>query len=122
MYHLAPSKTDNMDFFHNRVRYFPKVAATPLAYLFKVFPLDMSQSAYLMQSTRVPMAGGTDEIVKAPGTSRHVLLTVRGHFYTVDVLDPQTGSLLPPSHYLASVNAVLEDARYACKTCFILVP
>ena len=40
----------------------PGVVATPLSYLMKVFPLDMSQCPNLFQSTRIPKVDGRDEI------------------------------------------------------------
>ena len=40
-YHMKPAKTDNMDFWAHRVGYMPNMIATPLSYLFKVFPLGM---------------------------------------------------------------------------------
>ena len=38
-YHMKPAKTDKMDFWSQRVNYMPNRIATPLSYLFKVFPL-----------------------------------------------------------------------------------
>ena len=40
--------------------------------------------------------------------SRHVLLTVRGHFYVFDLLDNE-GKMFHPSHYFACVNQILEE-------------
>ena len=40
--------------------------------------------------------------------SRHVLLTVRGHFYVFHLLDNE-GKMFHPSHYFACVNQILEE-------------
>lgn len=55
------------------------------AYLFKAFPLDMSQFQGLFGATRVPQIG-KDKITRDP-TSKHVVVQRRGNFYVFDVLD-----------------------------------
>ena len=35
---MKPTKTDNMDYWNHKVRYMPDLIATPLSYLFKVYP------------------------------------------------------------------------------------
>ncbi len=54
VYHMTPAKTNNPEFWKNRVRFFPTAFATQLSYLFMAFPLDMSQFPNLLQSTRIP--------------------------------------------------------------------
>jgi antitoxin component HigA of HigAB toxin-antitoxin module len=48
---MMPAKTDT-EAYWNRVRFMPEMVATPLSYLMKAFPLDMSQYPNLFQSTR----------------------------------------------------------------------
>lgn len=55
------------------------------AYLFKAFPLDMSQFPGLFGATRIPQVG-KDRIFRDP-SSKHVLVQKNGHFYVFDVLD-----------------------------------
>ena len=50
-YHVIPGKTNN-DTFWSKVKWMPKIIATPISYAFNVFPLDMSQFPNLLQSTR----------------------------------------------------------------------
>ena len=38
VYHMKPAKTDTMDYWNHKVRYMPNLIATPLSYLFKVYP------------------------------------------------------------------------------------
>ena len=51
VFHLKPSATDN-DAYWRKVRLMPGFAATPISYLLKAFPLDMSQYKNLFQTTR----------------------------------------------------------------------
>lgn len=55
------------------------------AYLFKAFPLDMSQFVGLFGGTRIPELT-KDKIYRDP-TSKHILVQRKGHFYMFDVLD-----------------------------------
>lgn len=55
------------------------------AYLFKAFPLDMSQFVGLFGATRLPQIG-KDKLFRDP-KSKHVLVQRRGRFYAFDVLD-----------------------------------
>lgn len=52
-----------------------------MAYLWKAFPLDMSQYPRLLCSTRIPQIG-IDELVSYPGHS-HVVIMRNGHFYSI---------------------------------------
>ena len=49
-YHMKPAKTDNMDFWSHKVRYMPNLIATPLSYLFKVFPMGMYKNYVMLTS------------------------------------------------------------------------
>lgn len=55
------------------------------AYLFKAFPLDMSQFDGLFGATRIPQLD-KDRIFRDP-KSKHVVVQKNGHFYTFNVLD-----------------------------------
>lgn len=55
------------------------------AYLFKAFPLDMSQFPGLFNATRIPQMD-KDRIFRDP-TSKHVVVQRNGNFYVFDVLD-----------------------------------
>lgn len=55
------------------------------AYLFKAFPLDMSQFHGLFNATRIPLSN-KDKIFQDT-TCNHIVVQKGGNFYTFDVLD-----------------------------------
>lgn len=55
------------------------------AYLFKAFPLDISQFVGLFGATRIPLLN-KDKIFRDLN-SKHVLVQKGGNFYTFDVFD-----------------------------------
>ena len=101
-FHMKPSET-NTDSFWNKVKWMPKSVATYLAYAMNVYPLDMSQFANLLQSTRIPMQG-KDVIQRFPD-SKHVLVLSKGCFYTFDAYD-NNGSLFEPNYYYSCIKEV----------------
>lgn len=105
VFHLNPAKSDT-DQFRKVIRLFPKSLSWYGAYLFKAFPLDMSQYKNLFSSTRVPRLC-KDEIVNYKD-SRHIVMMKRGNFYVFDVLD-KDGNIAPPSEILANVQHILND-------------
>ena len=44
VYHVKPAETDNNKFWSHRVGYMPEPIATPLSYLFKVFPFGILEN------------------------------------------------------------------------------
>ena len=105
VFHMQPSKT-NTDTFWRRTRFFPGLIATPLAYAFKVFPLDMYQHPNLFQSTRLPKPE-RDAIQKFPD-AKHMLIIRKGHFYTFPVYD-ENWNIFPPAYYLKVVRQIMSD-------------
>ncbi|XP_064632032.1 carnitine O-palmitoyltransferase 2, mitochondrial-like [Lineus longissimus] len=105
IFHLNPAKSDT-DQFKKVMRFIPKGLSWYGAYLYKAFPLDMSQFKNLFSSTRVPRLG-KDEIVSYKD-SRHVVVMKRGNFYVFDILD-KDGNIAPPSEILAKVQHILND-------------
>lgn len=63
----------------------PEMFAWYASYLFKAFPLDMSQYKNLMNSTRIPKVG-KDEI-RQDSSGRHIVVIKNGNLYTFDVFD-----------------------------------
>lgn len=63
----------------------PKPIAWYGAYLFKAFPLDMSQFNNLFNSTRIPRLG-KDKIAAYP-EARHIVVLRNGYFYVFDAID-----------------------------------
>ncbi|KFM61229.1 hypothetical protein X975_08773, partial [Stegodyphus mimosarum] len=107
IFHLNPEKSDT-SFFRKTMRLIPKPFAWYGAYLFKAFPLDMSQFNNLFNSTRIPRLE-KDEIQVFP-EARHIVVLRNGYFYVFDALDGD-GNILPPSHIYNHINYILSDAR-----------
>ncbi|XP_054722651.1 carnitine O-palmitoyltransferase 2, mitochondrial-like [Uloborus diversus] len=106
VYHLNPEKSDT-PFFRKLMRLMPRKFAWYGAYLFKAFPLDMSQFNNLFNSTRIPRVG-KDEIQVFP-EARHVIVLRNGHFYTFDVLDGD-GNIMPPAYIFSLMSYILTDS------------
>ncbi|CAH1784275.1 unnamed protein product, partial [Owenia fusiformis] len=105
VFHLNPAKSDT-DTFRNFARLLPKSLSWYGAYLFKAFPLDMSQYHRLFNSTRIPRLG-RDELA-SDGDGKHLCVMRNGNFYTFDVLD-SNGNIKPASEILAHIKYVLND-------------
>ncbi|CAB3375686.1 Hypothetical predicted protein [Cloeon dipterum] len=109
VFHLNPKKSDT-DLFYTVTGLLPSSVSWYGAYLFKAFPLDMSQYGNLFNSTRVPCVG-KDKIVKND-KANHMLVMRNGNFYVFDALD-KNGNILPPSDLLACIDYITKDASAA---------
>ncbi|XP_063985570.1 carnitine O-palmitoyltransferase 2, mitochondrial-like isoform X2 [Diachasmimorpha longicaudata] len=107
VYHMNPKKSDT-PFFQTITGLLPSTLATYGAYLFKAFPLDMSQFPYLFGTTRIPEIE-KDRIYNNP-TSRHVIIMRRGHFYSFNLLN-ENGGIRSPEEIASSVRSILNDTR-----------
>ncbi|GFY40144.1 carnitine O-palmitoyltransferase 2, mitochondrial [Trichonephila inaurata madagascariensis] len=107
VFHLNPEKSDTA-FFRKTMRLIPRRFAWYGAYLFKAFPLDMSQFNNLFSSTRIPCIS-KDELQVFPD-SRHIVILRNGHFYVFDVLD-EDGNIIPSSHIYDHINYILSDTQ-----------
>lgn len=65
-----------------------------MAYLWKVFPLDMSQYPRLFCSTRLPQRD-VDQLISHPGHS-HVAVMSNGHLYSIMAAEPDGEIFLQP--------------------------
>ena len=61
------------------------------SFLFKAFPLDMSQYANLFNATRVPRLE-KDELVTYESGGNHAIVMRKGHFYKFTVVNDDGGS------------------------------
>ncbi|XP_042907530.1 carnitine O-palmitoyltransferase 2, mitochondrial isoform X2 [Parasteatoda tepidariorum] len=111
VYHLNAEKSDTQ-FFRKTMRLMPKRFAWYGAYLFKAFPLDMSQFKNLFCSTRIPHLG-KDEIKSFPD-SRHIAVLRNGNIYVFDAIDGH-GDIIPPSHISSCINYILSDTQPSSK-------
>lgn len=85
VFHLNPGKSDNLRY-RRIMKMMPGAFATYASYLFKAFPLDMSQYPSLFRSSRIPKRG-IDQLIRGGRDVRHIAVISGGNFYKVDVLD-----------------------------------
>ena len=109
IFHTQPSRSKT-SFFNEVVRVLPRSVAFYGAAACGAFPLDMSQYANLLRSTRKP-GPQMDELVVSPG-SRHIIVQRRGAFFKVDVLD-EDGGTVPLAELHAALKAVVDAADAA---------
>lgn len=103
VFHLNPKKVSTS--YQSIIPLVPSSIATYVSFMFKAFPLDMSQYKNLFNSTRIPKQD-KDEIVKSdPKKNRHVLVLRNGQFYTFDLID-HDGNLLAPEYVYANLHHI----------------
>ncbi|KAH9508189.1 Carnitine O-palmitoyltransferase 2, mitochondrial [Bulinus truncatus] len=105
VFHLDPAKS-NTDTFRNVTRLLPRSLSWYGAYLFKAFPLDMSQYKNLFNSCRIPRSE-KDELF-TDRNAKHILILRNGHFYVFDMLD-KDGNIIPETEVLSHLKFILED-------------
>ncbi|KAG1666869.1 Carnitine O-palmitoyltransferase 2, mitochondrial [Nymphon striatum] len=107
VFHLNPAKSDTK-LFKNFNRFLPSSLSWYGAYLFKAFPLDMSQFKNLFNSTKVPGVG--KDILRVNPNAKHMLVIRNGNYYIFDVLD-EDDNIHSPQHILACLKHVKDDKR-----------
>ncbi|XP_041988036.1 carnitine O-palmitoyltransferase 2, mitochondrial [Aricia agestis] len=105
VYHLNPKKSNTPSFW-NVTGFLPESLSWYGAYLFKAFPLDMSQFPGLFNASRIPKIN-KDVIFRDP-KSNHILIQKNGNFYVFDVLDSD-GNLLAPTEILGNMAKIMND-------------
>ncbi|KAM3963750.1 carnitine palmitoyltransferase 2 [Aphomia sociella] len=105
VYHLNPKKS-NTQLFRTVTGLLPEALSWYGAYLFKAFPLDMSQFVGLFGATRLPQLN-KDKIYRDPN-SKHVVVQKNGNFYVFDVLDAD-GNILSPAELLGNLRKIMND-------------
>ncbi|XP_049868322.1 carnitine O-palmitoyltransferase 2, mitochondrial [Pectinophora gossypiella] len=106
VYHLNPKKS-NTPLFRTVTGLLPEAISWYGAYLFKAFPLDMSQFVGLFGATRIPLL--TKDKIYRDSNSKHILVQKNGNFYIFDVLDAD-GNLLSPTEILGNLNKIMNDS------------
>jgi len=104
VFHLNAAKS-NTDTFRNVTRFLPSKVSTYAAYLFKAFPLDMSQYKRLFNSTRIPRHE-RDELYTNP-EAKHIAVLRKGNFYIFNMLD-HDGNLIPETEVLSHLSHILS--------------
>lgn len=105
IFHLNPKKSDNERIYYMLSK-LPSKLAYIGAYLYKAFPLDMSQYPNLFQTTRIPETD-KDRLVDCP-TSKHVTVQFKGHFYSFPVLT-ESNDIVSYSLILENLKFILND-------------
>lgn len=100
------SETAHNNIFHIITRFLPSEFRWYGAYLFKAFPLDMSQYHNLFNTTRLPKSV-KDEIYENT-IGRHIIVMRKGHFYSFDVID-KNGYIYQPNVIANCLKSILED-------------
>uniref|UniRef100_A0A6G1S4I7 Carnitine O-palmitoyltransferase 2, mitochondrial n=1 Tax=Aceria tosichella TaxID=561515 RepID=A0A6G1S4I7_9ACAR len=110
VFHLNPKKVPES--YGKVMTLVPESIATYVSFMFKAFPLDMSQYKNLFNSTRIPHQV-KDEIVKSnPRDNRHVLVLKDGQFYTFDLLN-EDGSLKTPEDIYSNLSHIASQPKPA---------
>lgn len=109
VYHLNPKKSDT-ELFRTICANTPSIFSWYVAFLFKAYPLDMSQYPNLFGSTRIPETD-KDRIYRKPDT-RHVTVQRNGNFYTFNVLD-ENGNIIEPGQIFGAIKHILDDKKPA---------
>ncbi|XP_050446529.1 carnitine O-palmitoyltransferase 2, mitochondrial isoform X3 [Cataglyphis hispanica] len=107
VFHMNPEKSDT-ELFRNVTRLIPSRFSWYGAYLFKAFPLDMSQYKNLFNTTRIPEL--EKDVIFQDSSAKHLVILRKGHFYAFDVLDAND-SIRSPREIAACLKAILEDDR-----------
>ncbi|CAG9785597.1 unnamed protein product [Diatraea saccharalis] len=105
VYHMNPKKS-NTPLFRTVTGFLPEALSWYGAYLFKAFPLDMSQFQGLFGATRIPQLN-KDKILRDP-SSKHVVVQKNGNFYIFDLFDVN-GNLLSPGEILGNLIQIDND-------------
>ncbi|XP_005097845.1 carnitine O-palmitoyltransferase 2, mitochondrial [Aplysia californica] len=105
VFHLNPAKSDTSTF-RTVSRLLPSSLSWYGAYLFKAFPLDMSQYKRLFNSTRIPRPE-KDELYTNE-KSKHIAVLRNGNVYVFDMMDGD-GNIIPETDVLAHLSYILND-------------
>ncbi|CAG5131342.1 unnamed protein product, partial [Candidula unifasciata] len=105
IFHLNPSKS-NTSTFQTVTSLLPPSLSWYGAYLFKAFPLDMSQYHRLFNSCRIPRPE-KDELYTNK-SAKHILVLRKGNMYVFDMLD-RDGNIIPETEVLAHLSYILND-------------
>lgn len=105
VFHLNPKKSDTQRF-RNICSSLPSSISWYGAYLYKAYPLDMSQYPNLFNTTRIPETDKDRIFHNSAG--KHITVQYKGHFYAFRVLS-DSDEILPPEQILARLKFVLQD-------------
>ncbi|XP_018578914.1 carnitine O-palmitoyltransferase 2, mitochondrial [Anoplophora glabripennis] len=105
VFHLNPKKS-NTETFRTLCSTLPPSMSWYSAYLFKAYPLDMSQYPNLFNSTRIPEID-KDRLFSNP-QGKHITVQYKGHIYAFRVVSDEN-DIIPAEQILARLKYILED-------------
>ncbi|KAK9497585.1 hypothetical protein O3M35_004284 [Rhynocoris fuscipes] len=105
VFHLNAKKSDTA-FFRTVTGLLPPAISWYGAYLFKAFPLDMSQYENLFNTSRIPKIG--KDVLYHDQNTRHIVVMRKGRFFKMDVLD-EAGMILSPQDIFTSLHYILNQ-------------
>ncbi|XP_033311462.1 carnitine O-palmitoyltransferase 2, mitochondrial [Bombus bifarius] len=103
VFYLKP-KTNENNVYHTITRLLPPQFSWYGAYLFKAFPLDMSQYHNLFNTTRLPKPE-KDQIYEN-ATGKNIIVMRKGHFYSFNVID-ENGYIRKPKEIASCLESIL---------------
>lgn len=104
VFHMNPKKSDTQ-LFRTVTGALPSFISWYGAYMFKAFPLDMSQYSNLFNTTRIP--NHEKDILYHDSSQKHVLVMKGGRFYVFDVID-KDGNIISPEIILGCLKYICE--------------
>ncbi|XP_022914689.1 carnitine O-palmitoyltransferase 2, mitochondrial [Onthophagus taurus] len=105
VFHLNPKKSDN-ETFRNICSKIPSPFSWYAAFLFKAYPLDMSQYPSLFNTTRIPEID--KDRLYTNHKAKHITVQRNGYFYAFDVLD-ENDNIISPNSILARLKYIIDD-------------
>ncbi|GAV03843.1 hypothetical protein RvY_14218 [Ramazzottius varieornatus] len=108
VYHMDPKKSDNQKF-RKVMSMLPQMVSWYGAYLYKAFPLDMSQYIRLYNSTRIPRQD-KDELY-TDNNAKHIAVLFKGTFFAFDVYD-SSGNILPAAEIRKCLEHILRTSHH----------
>nr|XP_003707949.1 PREDICTED: carnitine O-palmitoyltransferase 2, mitochondrial [Megachile rotundata] len=105
VFYLNP-ETSNNKLYHMVTRLLPSQYNCYGSYLFKAYPLDMSQYHHLFNTTRLPKT--TKDEIYQDISGKHIIVMRNGHFYCLDVID-ENGYIHEPKTIAACLKSILEN-------------
>lgn len=112
VFHLNPAKSDS-PFYRDVMRWLPEAVAWYGSFLFKAYPLDMSQFKNLFNTSRIPKPG-KDVLLYEP-TAKHIAVLHKGNYYVFDVVDDK-GDIISPQAVYANLSAIMNSSEAPAAT------
>ncbi|KAL1129813.1 hypothetical protein AAG570_012757 [Ranatra chinensis] len=104
VFHLNPKKSDTQ-LFRTVTGMLPSSLSWYGAYLFKAYPLDMSQYENLFNTSRIPELN--KDRLYHDSSRKHILIMKGGNLFSLNVLD-ESGTIIDPQTLLICIRFILK--------------